>query len=495
MLTFVRVIFHLVVRLRWFIWPYHGCWSWCRSAPMTELFGSSIYWIETSRRDPAPSLEGRRDFDVAIVGGGYTGLWTAYHLNEADPSLRIAIIESEVVGFGASGRNGGFAMTLLDMSLSLLRRNHGDDGARAAHDAVAASVSEMGETIEREGIECEWRHGGLMVVATNAGQLHRVELDYRCAQDLGLEGFEWLDRAAAQEEVHSPTYLAGVREEHCAVLHPAKLARGMAAVLEGRGVTIFEHSQVTGIEERKSGMEVSTDKGSIRADQVVLSTNAWAAHQPWVSRRVVPLYTYIALTEPLTDEQWESVGWGSHCGVEDKRNFVHYYRRTLDGRILWGGSDGIIYYNGRIEPSRDRHKRTFGRLQQTFRKTFPQLSQVRFTHHWGGPVAITANFVPIFHTLVPGRLHYGVGYNGHGVAPSHTGGKILRDKVLGVDSELTSLPFVDKSAARMPPEPVQWLGAEASRRSLRRQDDQQEQGRGRAGEMEPWLIKALRRLS
>jgi glycine/D-amino acid oxidase-like deaminating enzyme len=461
---------------------------------MNRLFGTSIYWLETSHRDPAPSLDESRDVDVAIVGGGYTGLWTAYHLLQGDPSLCIAVLEGESIGSGASGRNGGFAMTLLDLSLSLLRRNHGDEAARAAHRAVATSVTEIGATIEAEGIDCEWRYGGLLVVATNPAQLERLQLDRQAAEGMGLDGFSWLDGPATRAELDSPTYLAGLREEHCGVLHPAKLAHGLARVLEGRGVQVFEHTPVTAIDEVPSGMRIRTPRGHVDAQQVVLATNAWAAHQPWIPRQVVPLYTYIALTEPLTDAQWDAIGWASHCGVEDKRNFVHYYRRTVDGRILWGGSDGIIYRNGRIDPRLDRHDATLARLERTFRRTFPQLSSVRFTHHWGGPVAITSNFVPIFGTRADGRFHYGVGYNGHGVAPSHTGGKVLAAKVLGRDDERTDLCFVDRPVVPFPKEPLRWLGAEASRRALLRQDDQQEQGRG-FGEMEPLLLRVMRKLS
>lgn len=462
---------------------------------MAALLGSAVYWLETSRGDPRRSVRGRHDADVVIVGGGYTGLWSAYHLLESDPAMRIVVVEGETIGFGASGRNGGFAMTLLDMSLALLRRNHGHAAACAAHRAVARSVDEIGQTIEREGIDCEWRHGGLMVVATNPAQLDRVELDLRTADELGLDGFSRLTAAQARAEVDSPTYLGALREEHCGVLHPAKLARGLAAAVEARGATIFERSPVTGIDEHGRRLRVDTAAGSVVADQVVLATNAWAGHQPWVGRQVVPLYTYIALTEPLTDEQWASVGWESHCGVEDKRNYVHYYRRTADGRILWGGSDGIIRFGGRISPRHDRDVRTFDRLQTTFRRTFPQLDDVRFTHHWGGPVAITANFVPAFTTLCEGRMHAGVGYNGHGVAPSHTGGKILRDKVLGHASELTELCFVDRPVTPFPPEPLRWVGAELSRKALLRQDARNDAGKGGRGEMDPLMMKVLRRLS
>ncbi|MEZ5170540.1 MAG: FAD-binding oxidoreductase [Acidimicrobiia bacterium] len=458
---------------------------------MPELLGSAVYWMETSRRDPRPTIRGHHDADVVVVGGGYTGLWTAYHLLAADPSLRIVVLEAETIGFGASGRNGGFAMTLLDMSLALLRRNHGDDAARAAHRAVATSVEEIGATIREERIDCEWRHGGLMVVGTNRAQLERVELDLRAAEELGLDGFTRLSRDEARAEVDSPTYLGALREDHCGVLHPAKLAHGLAAVVEEKGAGVFERSPVTDIVESGTGLRVETPSGSVSADQVVLATNAWAAHQPWVGRTVVPLYTYIALTEPLTDDQWASVGWESHCGVEDKRNYVHYYRRTADGRILWGGSDGIVHYSGRITARHDRSARTFARLRSTFHRTFPQLDTLRFTHHWGGPVAVTVDFVPTFTTLLDGRLHTGVGYNGHGVAPSHTGGKILRDKVLGHHSELTELCFVDHPVASFPPEPLQWVGAELSRRALLRQDARNDAGRG-GGEMEPLMMKVLR---
>lgn len=460
---------------------------------MLQYMGSSSYWHETSRHVPDPALAGRHDVDVAIVGGGYTGLWTAYQLREAEPSMKIAVIEREMIGFGASGRNGGFAMTLLDMSLAHLRRNRGDAAAKAAHEAVASSVREMGETIAEHGIDCEWKHGGLMVVATNNGQQARIDADLEAAEALGLKGFTRLSRDETQTEVHSPTYIGGLREDHCAVLHPAKLARGLAKVVGKLGATVFEGTSVDAIEEAGNKIHVACPKGDVYADQVVLATNAWARQSPWFKRKVTPLYTYIAMTEPLSDEQWASVGWDSHCGIEDKRNFVHYYRRTLDGRILWGGSDGIIHYGGKIAPRFDRNTAILERLTGTFRETFPQLGDVRFTHHWGGPVAITVNFLPMFGTLLEGRMHYGLGYNGHGVAPSHTGGKILRDKVLGKTSELTELCFVDSKEPTLPPEPLCWIGAEITRRSLLRQDAQLAENKASA-EMDPFLLRVMKKL-
>ncbi|GIU85038.1 MAG: hypothetical protein KatS3mg008_1813 [Acidimicrobiales bacterium] len=459
-----------------------------------ELPHGSIRWMELSTREPNNPLNGPVDCDVCIVGGGFTGLWTAYHLTAAEPGLRIVVLESETVGSGASGRNAGFAMTLLDMSLDHLCRNHGYEAARLAHEAVSASVYEIGETVAREGIDCEWKHGGLMYVATNKGQLSRLRRDLDAAERLGLRGFRALDADGARSLVDSPTYLGGLFEEACAVLNPAKLVHGLARVLEGRGVLVYEHSPVYDIRLAGSRMRVSTGVGVVTSEKVVLATNAWAAGTPWFRRKVTPLYTYIVLTEPLSDEQWESVGWDSHCGVEDKRNYVHYYRRTVDGRILWGGGDGVVYWRGRMSSSLNRHRRIAEDLIASFRQTFPQLRDVRFTHHWGGPVGITVRFVPLFGSLVGGRLHYGLGYNGHGVAPSHLGGKILRDLVLGADSPYTKLFFVDSKEPEFPPEPLRWIGAELTRRALLRQDRAFDRGSG-DGPMDPMLLRVLRRLS
>jgi glycine/D-amino acid oxidase-like deaminating enzyme len=456
--------------------------------------GSSIYWLEDPGRPLRPRLEGRVEADVAIVGAGFTGLWTAYHLLEAEPSLRVVVLEREEVGFGASGRNGGFAMTLLDLSLAHLRRNQGDTAARDAHEAVAESVDEMGATIAARGIDCDWVRGGLMVVATSPGQLRRVEADLEAAEALGLSGFRRLSASEARAEVDSPTYLGALLDEHCGVLHPARLCWGLARVVEELGATVHDTTEMTGIDETGGRLRVQTTDGEVVADHVVLATNAWARETPWFRRTVVPLYTYVVVTEPLTEEQWASVGWERGQGIEDKRNYVHYYRRTADGRILWGGSDGVIHAGGRIAPGHDRHGGIQRRLQTTFRRTFPQLARVRFTHHWGGPVGMTMDFLPAFGSLLEGRLHYGLGYNGHGVAQSHTGGKILRDKVLGTPSRYTGLCFVDRGEAGFPPEPLCWISAEMTRQTLLRQDRKLDAGKP-AGDMDPLLMRVMRRLS
>jgi glycine/D-amino acid oxidase-like deaminating enzyme len=362
-------------------------------------------------------------------------------------------------------------MTLLDLSLADLVRNHGTEAARRAHLAAADAVEQIGAFIEQHGIDCDWRHGGLMVVATNATQEVKVQRDLEAAEAIGVDDHVPLTGAEARERVSSPLYRCGYHEAHAAVVNPLKLAFALAVEAERRGVTVVERSGMTGLEHDSHGARIATSKGTVRADQVVVATNAWAGERPEFRPSVTPLYTYILMSEPLNDAQWERIGWADHCGVEDKRGFVHYYRRTVDGRILWGGADGVVYPNGSIRPSHDTHDGVARRLDGTFRATFPQLADVRFTHHWGGPVGLTNRFLPTFGTLGGGRVHYGLGYCGHGVGPSHLGGQILRDKVLGVHSELLSLCFVDTDQGAMPPYPVRWAGSAAMRTAITHHDD------------------------
>lgn len=442
---------------------------------MDPMIGAPSFWRETVPPGPQrPTLDGEEHSDVVIVGGGFTGLWTAIHLKEAEPDLSVTIVEQASVGYGASGRNGGFAMTLLDLSLADLLKHHGPDAARRAHLAAADAVERIGAFIGERRIDCDWRHGGLMVVATNATQQARVDADLAAADSLGIDGFTELSGPQARERVHSPTYRGGYHEAHAGVLNPLKLALALGAEAERLGVRILERCGPAEVDEDGGGIRVSTREGSVRAPRAVVTTNAWAGDQPEFRELVTPLYTYILMTEPLDDDQWKSIGWDDHCGIEDKRTFVHYYRRTADGRILWGGSDGVIYRDGRICPPQDTNAGIARRLERTFRATFPQLREVRFTHHWGGPVGLTRRMIPAFGTTAGGRVHYGLAYCGHGVGPSHLGGRILRDKLLGTDSDLLSLCFVDGDPGRTPPYPLRFVLSVALRRLATHQDDREE---------------------
>ncbi len=457
-------------------------------------FGSSIHWIETlGAREPMARLDGQLRADVVIIGGGYTGLWTAYQLIRSDPSLEVVILEAHRVGHGASGRNGGFAMTLLDFSLHRFAAGWGDDDAAAAHRAVARSVRELVATVEQEDLDAEVEHTGLLRVATNAAQLDRIERDLAAAARLDLEGFRSLDRDQVQARVASPTYLGGLVEDDCAIINPAKLAVELARVLAKAGVRILEGTPVTELVHTPGGVRVTAAGGRVEADTAVLATNAWTHRFPGFGASTMPLYTYVVVTEPLSDAQWEAIGWADRHGIEDQRNYVHYYRPTADGRVLWGGTDAVYHYGGPISPRRDRNERIRRRLEREFLTTFPQLGRVRFTHHWGGPISVTSRFLPRIGSLDGGRVHYAYGYSGHGVAPAHTAGRILRDRVLGRETDDTRVCFVDSRQPDYPPEPLTYIGAELTRQLLQRQDRRMDRGVD-AGDTDPLLLRVLDRL-
>jgi glycine/D-amino acid oxidase-like deaminating enzyme len=452
-------------------------------------FASRSFWLEADPYTAGPALAGDVSVDVAIIGGGFTGLWAALFLLKADPSLKLAVIEREVVGYGASGRNGGFAMTLLGRSLHDLVQSFGVEAARAAHDVVARSIDAIGQFAAEHEAPCDYQKNGFIGVALDDSQIERIEADRKAAEALGLSGVRYIPGDELRREIQSPLYRCGLEEKTCALLDPAKLVRGMARVVRQESGIIYERTAVDRIEASSDGVSIRTKQGTVRADKAVLAANAYAVEFPEFRRLLIPLYTYIVLTEPLTEGQWESIGWHGRQGLEDKRTYIHYFRPTADGRILMGGEDAPYFYGSSIGPQHDRNTRVFRLLQGDLTTIYPQLAGIRFTHQWGGPVAITARFVPAFGTLQGGRVHYGFGYCGHGVAPTHVGGQILRDLVLGRDSDLTQLCFVRTKPIAYPPEPLRYLGMALARRSLLAQD------RKGKPKTEPWIVRLLTRLN
>lgn len=454
----------------------------------------SIFWWSTESVEPGPPLSESVECDVCIVGGGYTGMWAAWFLKEAEPSLDIHIVESDWAGAGASGHNDGYAMTVLDMSLSDLVAKHGVERAGAAHEAVARSVVEIGDWCERNGIDAEYERNGFLAVATNAGQMWRLERDHAAAGRIGAgHDFELFDATAARRRVGSPAVQGALREGRGALINPLKLARGLARRLRERGVTIHEQTPALEVHQAAGAgrTRVVAPGGSVSADTAIVATNAYQQRLSQFRRKTLPLWSYAMVSEPLSEEQLGRVAWPGREGFEDKRNYITIGRLTRDNRLLWGGRLAPYFFGDDIDTRHMRNDRVHGELRRAFDEFFPMWGDVRFSHAYGGCVAITASFLPYFGSLGGGVL-YGYGYNGHGVAPSHTGGKVLCDLALSRDSEYTNLVFVDGKEPGLPPEPIRFLGARFTEKLLVRQDRQFDRGKG-AGEMDPMLLRLLNR--
>jgi glycine/D-amino acid oxidase-like deaminating enzyme len=451
---------------------------------------NSIFWWETEPVVPAPPLEREERADVCIVGGGYTGMWTAYFLKQAEPSLDVAIVERSWAGSGASGHNDGYAMTLLDMSLHHLVERYGSERAGAAHEAVARSVVEIGEFCAEHGVDAEYELNGFVALAVNDGQLWRLERDLEAAQRIGQEAdFEYFTDEEAREVIGSPIVRGLLKERRGALINPQKLARALARVLDGMGVRIHERSPATEIAPGK----VTTPGGAVLTEKVVVATNAYQHSLPGFEDKVVPIWSYAMVTERLSDEQMGRVAWPGREGFEDKRNFITIGRFTADNRVIWGGRLAPYYRGNDMDLRHMRNDYVFGELREAWSRFFPMWSDVGFTHAYGGCVAITGTFLPYVGSLA-GGVHYGYGYNGHGVAPSHTVGRTLADLVADRESGYTQLVFVDQDEARIPGEPLRYLGSRLTTALLERQDRRMDRGGG-VGEMDPLILRLVNRLS
>ncbi len=433
------------------------------------------FWLDrVERPDARPPLDGDTTCDLAIVGGGYSGLWTALRAKERDPGREVILLEADRIGSAASGRNGGFCEASL---------THGEANGRARFPHEADRLDELGlanldeieETLRRYGIDCDFRRTGQLAVATHP---HQVE-EFRAEAD--GERVVFLDEAQVRAEVDSPTYLAGLwSKDTCATVDPARLAWGLAAAAERLGVRIVEATRVTRIRRAEGRIAVETPGGTVHAQQVALGTNAFRPLLRRLRLHTVPVYDYVLMTEPLSEAQLDSIGWSRRQGLADSGNLFHYYRLTADNRILWGGYDAIYHFGRQIRTAYDQRPATFEVLAQHFYETFPQLAGLRFTHQWGGVIDTSTRFCAFFGTAYGGQVAYALGYTGLGVGASRFGADVMLDLLSGEETERTRLALVRKRPLPFPPEPVAWLGIQATRWSLARSD-------ARGGRRDLWL--------
>lgn len=446
----------------------------------------ACFWL--ARRAPRvpKSLLGPHSADVAIVGAGLTGLWTAVFLKQLAPEQDVVVVEQGVAAYGASGRNAGMLSETVDHGHALAIEHFGAAEAQRLARLGETNVAELTAFLAERGIDCEYEPTGRLIVALTAAQLDDCRRAVEIAERLGLTTFRLLDKNAVRAEVHSPLYLGGVAIAGGGVLDPVKLVDGLRREAERLGVTVHERSHVVAIESTATGARIRTGRGRVEARRVVLATSAYT-HQllPHVARRMIPLYDYILVSEPLTATQRDVIGWSRRQGVTDGRTFFNYYRLTGDGRVLWGTSEAAYYPGNRVDATCDHSPRHYESLRNSFRRHFPALGELRWAYAWGGPICSTTRLTPFFGRAMEGKVLYGLGYTGHGLGTTRLAGRILAHLTLDRPSDLLDLALVKKPPFPYPPEPLRGLAVRAVTRALRRVD---------AGAEPSLLLKLLDRM-
>ena len=439
-------------------------------------YRSYSFWLETAGEElvPRPPLRGPAEADVAILGAGFTGLWTAYYLLEREPSLRVVVLEAEIAGFGASGRNGAWCSSAFPVGPGELARRFGREAARELLLEMRNAVEEVGRVTEAEGIDAHYFRGGQLRVARGPSQLPAIEEAYEAFRTLGLEeGLRLLDAEETARRVRITGARGALYNPYCATIHPARLARGLARAVERLGGTIFERTPVTDY-ETGGNPRLVTDLGEVRARTIVLAGEAYLARLRKLRRQVLPIYSLIVLTEPLPEARWAEIGWEGRECVGSSRYTVDYLSRTADGRILFGGRGAPYHFGSRIKDAYDRHEPTHEMLRQKAREWFPALEGARFTHAWGGPLGVPRDWMPTMAYDPASGVATARGYTGQGVATANLSGRTLADLILGRHTAITGLPTVNHESRPWEPEPLRWLGARYVQRGLMRVDDRAE---------------------
>jgi glycine/D-amino acid oxidase-like deaminating enzyme len=451
-------------------------------APVRALADAQpkVYWSDRPDAPQArPSLVGKEHADLVVVGGGFTGLWAAIQAKEEDAGTDVVLLEAHTIGFGASGRNGGF----VDASLT-----HGLVNGMRHFPAEIGTLQRLGlqnlddiaATLRHYDIDAEWDARGMFYAATEPYQIAHLREQARLLNAHG-ETATVLSADEARARVNSPTYLgACLRRTGKATVHPVLLAWGLRRAAAALGVRIYEHSPVRRLRATPTGVEALTPYGAVQAGRAVVGTSAYPSPLRAIRRYVAPVYDYVLVTEPLTAARLASVGWDDRLPAADSGNQFHYYRLLPDDRVLWGGYDAIYYFGGDVGAHRDQREASFATLARHFFATFPQLEGVRFTHRWGGAIDTCSRFCATFGTALRGRAAYAVGYTGLGVAATRFGARVALDLVNRADTERTRLAMVRSKAIPFPPEPLRWAGIQVTRQALAQSDQ-------RGGRRGPWL--------
>lgn len=424
---------------------------------MAEDYSEKSFWLGSSGPyTENPPLEGDLKCDVAVVGGGFAGIATAYYLKKAQPSLKVAVLEGYVIGWGASGRNAGFAMTTFGLMMSITKMLFGAEKTRQSHRYMERAVDLVGELVAEHKLDCDYERPGFLRVATTPAYVKRIKDEVDLVRELGLQGIDWIEADEVQKRVRSPLYMGAWWEPRCALVNPAKLAREMKRVAVKYGAEVYERTPVMEIKRSPQNFAIKTPKGTLTAEKIVLATNAYSLAIPELRAMQQPVWTYIVLSEPLSKTQLDGMGWQGREGIEDYRNLVHYYRLTPDNRLLMGGRDVIVKYGANMD--NDINTRVFAQLEQDIVDFYPCLKGLKITHRWGGPVSVPMDMVPALGYLGDRRAVYSLGCMGHGVSLTHLNGQVMADLLLERKTEWTECFPVNRKVFNWPPEPIRFIG-------------------------------------
>jgi glycine/D-amino acid oxidase-like deaminating enzyme len=478
----------------------------------------ACFWLAGRKRESDPPLIGRREADIAIIGAGLTGLWTAIFLKRFDPEQDVVVVEQGTAAFGASGRNAGMLGEGIDHSHELAIAHFGRREAVRMAGLGVENIRAMLQFLEERGIDCDLERTGQMHVALLPSQVEELRESAEVARGLGLDHFRFLDAAETRAELHCDRFQGALLNPNSCILDPVKLVEGLKREAAKMGVVFHERTRVTAIERANGGMRVRSvhvpgaegppaarmeatgvaaerlqaaakrlkaaaaraqaseapppgAEGELVARRLILATNAYSHHLfPRLLRRFIPLYDYILVSEPLSGDQMARIGWRQRQGVTDTRSFFKYYRLTADNRILWGTSEAAYYSGNRVDAGCDHSERHYAELRDSFRRHFPQLGELQFPYAWGGPICSTTRFTPFFGSAEGGRVLYGLGYTGHGLGNTHLAGQILAHMALERKSPLLDLALVRKHPFPYPPEPLRTWAVKAVTKALRRVD-------------------------
>ena len=432
----------------------------------TETYRSLSFWHDTvpGTLTPGAPLDGDTEADVAIVGAGFTGLWTAYYLVKANPGLRVVVCEAEIAGFGASGRNGGWCSALFPASLGKLERMGGRDQAIAMQKAMHQTVDEVGRAAAAEGIDCHFAKGGTVMLARSPAQLERARAEVAEAREFGFgeDDLRLLDAAEARAMAGASGVLGGTYTPHCAAIHPSRLARGLAEAVRRAGVCVFERTPVRQIEPGR----VVTASGTVRARYIVRATEGYTPRLPGLERAIAPVYSLMIATAPLPDSVWDEIGFAGRPTFGDLRHLIIYGQRTADNRFAFGGRGAPYHLGSAIRPSFDQVPAVHEAIRRTLAELFPVLGDVEVTHRWGGPIGVPRDWCASVGLDKETGLAWAGGYVGDGVSTTNLSGRTLADLITGADTELVRLPWVGHKSPDWEPEPLRWLGLNAGLQAM-----------------------------